>query len=162
MSRELFIKPMREFHVRNLNEWESRIIRMFDGKVPTVCEWVEASNIVKVLNYIGGDLLVHVNFPQGGGIDFDHAEEVDGVVRICSKGDFVEVKAESLMFWSLGEDYSWDYFWLESYSESYLFVAKGCAYNRIPMTYHRLHDRMESSEFYKFMRMLKNKVEMEE
>ena len=104
-----------KFGIRNLREWKEKINGMFPVSIPQKSEWTNIEDIIKILNCIGSSSLNHMLLPTGGGLDLTSSEvaiEKD-CIKLFTGSNFGIVKPKRLIFNSLGEDYSWDYFRLE-------------------------------------------------
>lgn len=102
------------YQKRNLRDWKEKIESIFSDSIPSKYEWTEKKDIIKILNSVGktGN---HMLLPTGGGLDLTASDVAieNGCIKLFFGDTFDIVKPKRLIFNSLGDDCSWDYFRLE-------------------------------------------------
>lgn len=106
-----------DFDKESLDSWNRMLSEMFPVGVPLYCEWVEPSDIVSVLDFIGKfKISNHSFFPNGGGLDLEGCR-FSGLETDCIELDFSSiphiVKPRYLSFDSVGNEQQFSYFRLE-------------------------------------------------
>lgn len=116
--KKLLVKWLEVHHDKNrqqVNEWKFLVERIFGESIPSRTEYHNPEHIVRVLNILGQSRsLNHMLFPNGGGLDFTHAEVAPeaGFVYIYCGTIINLLKPRSLYFESF-PDPRWNYFMIE-------------------------------------------------
>lgn len=116
--RDLLIRWLEVYHDQSLQqvkEWEFLVERIFGESIPSRTEYHNPEHIVRVLNLLGQSrTLNHMLFPDGGGLDFTHAEVASeaGFIYIYCGTIINLLKPRSLYFESF-PDPRWNYFMIE-------------------------------------------------
>ena len=116
--RDLLIRWLEVYHDQSLQqvkEWEFLVERIFGESIPSRTEYHNPEHIVRVLNLLGQSrTLNHMLFPDGGGLDFTHAEVAaeTGFIYIYCGTIINLLKPRSLYFESF-PDPRWNYFMIE-------------------------------------------------
>ncbi len=105
-----------EFEIQNAQEWIKIQAALFNNNMPEYREWVDKSEIIKVLNLIGKIKdSNHVLFPTSGGLDLEGAKNSyeKGCIELDFKYTYI-VKPSRLLFQAFKDKPEWNYFWLET------------------------------------------------
>ena len=111
-----WLETYQNYNLREIKEWEFLVERIFGDHIPSRTEYRDPEHIVKVLNILGQSrALNHMLFPDGGGLDFTHAEVAPepGFIYVHNGSIINLIKPRSLYFESF-PDSRWNYFMIES------------------------------------------------
>lgn len=123
LKKYLAIKANTEASWRS--DWESLQQYFFGKNIPEKATWVGIDAIQNVLNIVGSlPALNHMLLPEGGGIDFLHAEksgEKGFLTLKASFGSDLLVHPKSLNYVCFPGQDEWDYFFLETEEDQPIF-----------------------------------------
>ncbi len=108
------------FRRDNLYAWEAAITQLFPAAIPDSSAWNDRAAIVRVLQRLARPHgLCHVYLPSGGGLDLNGASDSSepDCIELHLEELCVRVRPLQLLFESLGDEYEWAYFRLETCSE---------------------------------------------
>jgi len=108
----------RNWDLRNLAEWPSKIGRLFPTIVPEFASWRGKVDILRVLGFLAShDGLNHMFIPSGGGLDLtdvvESAREGGCIELRCSRQALL-LKPRMLEFYHIIESPRWSYFLLHA------------------------------------------------
>lgn len=104
-----------DFLKKNDLDWKTIQYKLFPMNMPAYAEWTELETICNILNIIGGiEALNHMFFSNGGGMDLKGAKlsRETGFLELDFGLAYV-VKPKKLSFCSFGDNFEWNYFYLE-------------------------------------------------
>ncbi|MGB4658922.1 MAG: protein kinase [Mobilitalea sp.] len=100
------------------SDWKFLSNALFGSFEPKSIEWTDTNVIVKIINEICScNAYNHMMFPDGGGNDLKCAEIAaeEGCIYIYEKtGGCSLVRPQFLRYESFGENFTWNFFWLEA------------------------------------------------
>lgn len=104
------------FHHKNLHQWFEIQSKLFPASIPQRVLWEKIEDIIGVLRIICTfDNLNHMFYPDGGGNDLEDARFANEPGCIELDFEFIHIiKPKRLLFESFGEDFTWNYFRLET------------------------------------------------